>query len=215
MPIYRYNGKILYRHGGIAFHERCCCDAPCCCKNFAAPMCVDNNIGAAPNKYFAEAGVWEYKITQCNGTFNGSCDVVFDLDIEVKNTMTLATCNTTATLTLNTDCDCENADDLYYDLVFEACESLSGFPLGPETIGDGCTGFDLDGACGSAVGGGFDSISGDLVNPNGVVVIDCGCPDSNDDGGDDGGGGGGGGDDGGGGEPGGGDPGDGGNEGFP
>ncbi|MDB4694756.1 hypothetical protein OAF30_04940 [Flavobacteriales bacterium] len=37
MPIYRYNGTILYRHGGIAFHERCCCDDECDCPN--CPVC--------------------------------------------------------------------------------------------------------------------------------------------------------------------------------
>jgi len=41
MPLYRYNGQLLWRrqHGGLAIHERCCCDD---CKCIGCDQCPDH-----------------------------------------------------------------------------------------------------------------------------------------------------------------------------
>ena len=226
MPLYRYNGKLLVKNGKLAIHERCCCDdVPCCCEGFTGDECITNGFGAPPNMYFAASGQWEYRITNCTLAYGGTCDIVFNLDLEVESQITGQTCNTTATVTLTIDCD--HCTDPFYVLVIQPCDGLT-FPTGPVKIGGGCDDFDGDGTCGDATGGNFQGVvSGVLANLDNVPITECDVCDESEGEGDGGGGGGGdgGGDGGGGGggdgggDPGGGDGGGespgGGGEGFP
>ena len=74
MPIYRYNGTILYRHGGIAFHERCCCDD---CKCNGCTICSNCCIEWGYfNLYWSQyqTGCCDYMIFEFGNVSSALCE---------------------------------------------------------------------------------------------------------------------------------------------
>ena len=228
MPLYLHNGKLLVKNGKLATHENCCCDDDdsCCCLNFTGDEYLVNGIDDAGESAdeadatcFATSGDYFYCISSSSVTVTDSCNIVFNLNLTLRDDEGGGTCTTTGTLTLTVDCD--HCSEVHWTLAITPCAGGEvPIPVNSAAkLGDGCTGFDCNSPqCGDCAG--FDSVRAILKNPAGGGITDCDVCEESGGGGGGGGGGGDGGDDGGdGGDGDGGDGGDGGDdpggEGFP